>query len=80
MMVMTELYPLYHHPQACFPPVGNIRAFTGWQPAGNAEIPLGRRREVPPKPPSGNLALPDTKPTGWQPVPLNPQSLFSGSW
>ena len=33
-----------------------------WQglSAGSAEFPLGGRREAPPKPPSGNSALPDT--------------------
>jgi len=29
-------------------------------PAGSAEFPLGGRREAPPNPPSGNLALPDS--------------------
>jgi len=49
------------------------------QPAGNAELPLGGRRETPPKPPSSseqsekpdNLALTENNPTGWQPVPLS---------
>jgi len=31
-------------------------------PAGNAEFPLGRRREAPPKLPNGNSALPDFTP------------------
>ena len=37
----------------------NLKKSVAQAASGSTEIPLGRRREAPPKPPSGNLALPE---------------------
>ena len=49
-----------HTATAAIAPAGAWVDHIAWRPSGSAKFPLGRRREAPPEPPSGNLALPDS--------------------